>query len=54
MSRPRRLKPDQVREIRKAWRPQPSIASLARKFGVNPTSISRVIRWESYKDIRGA
>jgi hypothetical protein len=50
--RPRRLNPDQVREIRAAWKPQPSLAELGRRYGIDRRAVARIIKGETYKDVR--
>lgn len=50
--RHRKLNAEQVREIRATWKQRPSQAQLGKKFGVNAKTVSKIIRGETYKDIR--
>lgn len=47
----RELTDDQVREIRRRWAPRPSLTDLAREYHVAPSTIHRVVKRESYKDV---
>jgi hypothetical protein len=50
--RPRKLTVDQVREIRASWKPQPSLAELGRRYGIDRKAVARIIKGETYKDVR--
>ena len=62
MSGPRKLTPEQVREIRKAHGLKLALVdalqtlfdkeALARKHNVAPNTIDRIIRNESYREVR--
>jgi hypothetical protein len=50
--RRRNLNPEQVRELRAAWKPRPSLIQLGRRYGIGPKSVAKILRGETYKEIR--
>jgi predicted DNA binding protein len=46
------LTEEQVRAIRSAWRPRPSLAQLSKQYGIAKSAIQKILNFETYKDIR--